>query len=236
VCFAGDVRLDYVRNQLLAVGFDQTQVENLLTDNRIQLLPKISIAYKPANWGLVRQKLYSKAMVQAGVNYIKSNQAIFDDTQKYYGVPSGVIAGIMAIETNFGSNVGNYSVFNALYSRMEHWPANTWQGQAGELVAFSKYCLNANFDCLQLKGSYAGAIGLVQFMPDSILAYGVDGDKDGVVDLFKPADAIPSAANFLFHHGWTTSKLKALGSYYGSPVGYPSIVLNYSALVTKGLK
>jgi len=233
---ASDVRLDYVRNQLLAGGFNQAQVGNLLTDSRIQLLPKISVAYKPANWTAVAKRMYSKTSVQAGVNYIKSNQAIFDDTQKYYGVPSGVIAGIMAIETNFGSNVGSYPVFNALYSRMEHWPASSWQYQAGELVAFSKYCLNANFDCLQLKGSYAGAIGLVQFMPDSILAYGVDGDKDGVVDLLNAADAVPSAANFLIRHGWFVNKLKALGSYYGSPVGYPSIVLTYSTLVAKGLK
>lgn len=233
---AGDTRLDYVRSQLLAAGFSQAQIGGLLTDSRIQLLPKISVAYKPANWTLVRKKMLANASVQAGVGYIKTNQAIFDSAQKYYGVPSGVIAGIMAIETGFGTNTGGYSVFNALYSRMEHWPVSTWQSQAGELVAFSKYCLNSKLDCLQVKGSYAGAIGLVQFMPDSILAYGVDGDKDGVVDMFNPADAVPSAANFLVRHGWFASKLKALASYYGSPVGYPGIVLNYSALVTKRLK
>jgi membrane-bound lytic murein transglycosylase B len=231
-----DPRLDYVRNQLSASGFKKISIDNLLSDNRIQQLTIKTVAYKAPNWKLVEQKLYSKTSIQTGVNYIKTNQSIFDAMEKYYGIKSGVIAGIIAIETDFGKNTGNYSVFNVIYSRMELWPALNWKGQAEQLIAIAKYCLNSKLDCMQLKGSYAGAMGLVQFMPNSLLAYGVDGNKDGFIDLFNPDDAIPSAANFLHKHGWDVNQLKSLTSYYGSSVGYPKIVLNYSALVSNSLK
>jgi membrane-bound lytic murein transglycosylase B len=114
---------------------------------------------------------------------------------------------------------------------MKQWPATQWISQANELIALSKYCLNSHIDCFGIKGSYAGAFGIVQFMPSSLLAYGVDGNHDGVVDLSTPADAIPSAANFIKSHGWQQDQLLALTHYYGSSIGYPSIVLAYASLL-----
>ena len=70
-------------------------------------------------------------------------------------------------------------------------------------------------------------------MPDSLLNYGIDGNRDGLVDLYNPADAIPSAANFLARHNWSGDNTKALAGYYGSSVGYPEIVLNYASLLTQ---
>ncbi len=224
-------RLGYVRQQLLADGFDTAQVASILADARLKLYPITQVAYKEPDWIVIKQKLYDPAFVQKGKDYISANQAVFDSAEKDYGVPKEVLAGIIAIETEFGVSSGTTLTFNALYSRMEEWPATTWKAQADQLVALSTYCLKSRVDCFAIKGSYAGALGIVQFMPDSLLAYGVDGNQDGVVDLYNPADAIPSAANFLARHDWAADHVKALAGYYGSAVGYPEIVLNYASLL-----
>lgn len=230
---AADVRLNYVKQTLVSAGISQAQINKLLADKRIKLYTLKTVAYKTPDWKIIENKLYAAASVQKGKNYIKNNQAAFDKAEKGWGVPKEVLAGIMAIETDFGNNTGGYSVFNMLYTRMERWPVSSWRGQAGELVALSKFCLKSKIDCFAVKGSYAGAFGLVQFMPSSVLAYGVDGDGDGVIDLFNPMDAASSAAKFLIGHGWNNNQLKALTGYYGSPVGYPKIVLMYASLLAK---
>jgi len=233
VSSASDTRLDYVKNQLISSGLNKTSVNKVLADKRIRLYQLKVVAYKAPNWQIIESKLLSQSLVQTGAAYIKNNQAVFDKAEQDFGVKKEVLAGIIAIETDFGKNLGGYPIFNVIYSRLERWPQTQWKGQAGELVALIKYCLKSKIDCFGIKGSYAGAFGLVQFMPSSLLAYGIDGNKNGIIELSKPADAIPSAANFLKAHGWQTNQLKALTSYYGSPVGYPNIVLSYASLLSK---
>ncbi len=224
-------RIDYVRQQLLADGFNSAQVEAVLTDKRLSLYPIKQVAYKAPDWNVIKQKLYSSEFVQKGKDYLKAHQAVFDKAEADYGVPKEVLVGIVAIETEFGVSSGTTPTFNALYSRMQQWPEATWLAQAKQLVALSTYCLRTQKDCFTIKGSYAGALGIVQFMPDSLLRYGIDGNKDGAIDLYNVADAIPSAANFLIGHGWASDQTKALAGYYGSSVGYPEIVLMYASLL-----
>ena len=233
ISFAADLRLNYVRQKLVSAGFKVATVNKLLTDKRIKQYTLKTVAYKEPDWKIIENKLYSDVSVQKGKDYIKQNQTAFDQAEKNFGVKKEVLAGIIAIETDFGRNTGGYPVFNAIYSRVEKWPVTKWRAQADELVAFSKFCLNSKLDCLNIKGSYAGAFGIVQFMPSSVLAYGVDGNNDGVVDLMNPEDAVPSAAKFLKGHGWDKDQLTAIARYYGSPIGYPSIVLTYASLLAK---
>jgi len=224
-------RVDYVKQQLVSSGFDVSTVNALFGNKKIVVYPYRAISYKQPNWVVVKKKLFNQTLIQAGLAYIASNQSIFNKAEKDFGVPRGVIVGIIAIETDFGKNSGDYVTFNTLYSRMKQWPAMQWKSQANELIGLSKYCLGSHIDCFSIKGSYAGAFGLVQFMPSSLLAYGVDGNQDGVIDLSQPADAIPSAANFIKNHGWEQNQLLALTHYYGSSVGYPQIVLTYASLL-----
>lgn len=238
---AKDARLEYVKKQLVSSGVDQVDIDKLFTDKRLKLYPLKIVAYKQPNWKIIEKKLYSKSSVKKGRDYIKQNQEAFDKAEQDFGVKKEVLAGIIAIETDFGKKSGDYPIFNVIYSRLERWPSDKWKGQASELIALSRFCLKSGLDCLGIKGSYAGAFGLVQFMPSSVLAYGVDGDGDGVIDLSKPIDAVPSAAKFLKGHGWLASpnqgkennQLKALAGYYGSSIGYPKIVLIYASLLVK---
>ncbi len=221
-------RADYVRTQLATLA---PQFNTLLADTRLTVYPKQTVVYKPPDWPAVKTKLYSSESVQKGADYIRANLSAFQQAEQTYGVPKEALAGLIAIETDFGKNVGTYSVFNVLYSRMIQWPESTWKAQADQLVAFTKYCANSHVDCFSVKGSYAGAFGIVQFMPDSLLAYGVDGDANGVINLSLPVDAIPSAARYLQAHGWATDPKLALTRYYGSAEGYPEIVLAYADLL-----
>ncbi len=224
-------RLGYVQQQLLLAGFSSAQIESILFDPRVRLYPVKQVAYKQPDWDLIKQKLYAPAFVQKGKDYLVAHQAVLDSAERDFGVPKEALVGVIAIETEFGVSSGTTITFNALYSRMEQWSESKWKAQANQLIALSTYCLKSEIDCLAIKGSYAGALGIVQFMPDSLLNYGIDGNKDGVVDLYNPIDAIPSEANFLARHGWEEDNAAALARYYGSSIGYPEIVLMYASLL-----
>ncbi len=226
-------RMEYVLQQLTDAGFNPVQVTQVLTDPRLKLYPIKQVAYKEPDWNAIKLKLYAPDFVQKGKDYIVANQTVFDNAERDFGVPKEVLAGVIAIETEFGANSGSTLTFNALYSRMQQWPETTWQYQAAQLVALATYCLNSQTDCFTIKGSYAGALGIVQFMPISLLNYGIDGNKDGVIDLYNPADAIPSEANFLARHNWQGDHIATLTAYYGRSEGYPEIVLAYAVLLTQ---
>ena len=112
-------RLDYVREQLITDGFNLAQVETILTDSRLKLYTIKQVAYKEPDWAVIKQKLYDPAFVQKGKDYIIANQSVFDQAEKGFGVPKEVLAGVIAIETEFGVSTGTTLTFNALYSRME---------------------------------------------------------------------------------------------------------------------
>ena len=226
-----DARLEYVKTQALAAGLDAAAVNAITTSQRLFLYPIQSVAPKPVDWAAIEAKLTSEQSLQKGRDYIATNATVFAKAETDFGVNKEALAGLIAIETDFGKNTGNYIIFNALYSRMKQWPATTWQSQANQIVALLRYCLEEKFDCYSIKGSYAGAFGIVQFLPSSLLAYGIDGNADGFIDLFNSIDAVPSAANFLKKHGWDSDQLQALARYYGSPIGYPEIVLKYAQLL-----
>ncbi|MEK7582361.1 MAG: lytic murein transglycosylase [Patescibacteria group bacterium] len=228
-----DVRLAYVQRQLINSGFEEEKVNQILTDSRREILPEKSVAYRAPNWTLIKRKIYAPGFVLRGKDFIAANPEAFDNMRES-GVPKEIVAGIIAIETEFGKNTGNTPTFNAIYSRLNHKKSTeNWRLEAERLAALSKYCLRSNLDCYNIKGSYAGAMGIVQFMPDSLMDYGVDGNGDAFVDLQNPEDAVPSAANFLIAHGWKQDQYKALTRYYGNPVGYPEIVLHYATLLAR---
>lgn len=231
ISFAQNARIEYVKNQLIEKGFATTTINGLFSDKRIALYPAVTVAYKEPNWNALRLKIFSRNSISTGLDYIEKNKSAFEQAEINYGISKGILAGVIAIETDFGKNTGSYSTFNVLYSKMEQKPENKWQGSAKELISLSSYCLEAKIDCFKIKGSYAGAIGLVQFMPSSLLAYGIDANNDGFIDLSKPIDAINSAANYLKQNGWQKSWVSALGRYYGTTVAYPEIVIAYGSFL-----
>jgi membrane-bound lytic murein transglycosylase B len=160
--------------------------------------------------------------------YMQKHEEDLEKTEKDYGVDSRVITAILLVETGLGTSVGTRSTLNSLSTiaslmepdvRAAFWemipaakrpPRKKFEKKAlkrskwayGELKAFLEYADQEGFDPAEMPGSFAGAMGLAQFMPSSILAYGKDGDNDGTIDLNTHADSMASIANYLKSHGW----------------------------------
>ena len=159
------------------------------------------LAKKYGSWGRYSRNIVSTRRVRDGIAYMKKHRKIFDRVEKKYGVPKEYIAAIIGIESAFGKNVGKYPVFDTLATlAFEKNRRNKFFKK--ELIKFIHLSKTQKFNPRNVKGSYAGAIGLVQFMPSNYEHYGVDFNKDGRITLQSPDDAIASVANYFKKNGW----------------------------------
>ena len=192
-------------------GLDAAQVQQSLAQAR--LLPSVQrlIAPPPAgsakNWAAYRARFVEPVRIKAGVEFWRANEAALLQAQERTGVPASVIVGIVGVETLYARQMGNFRVIDALATLGFDFPANARRDRSAffrdELEALFVLAQQQGIDPLTLKGSYAGAMGMPQFMPSSVLKYAVDGDADGRIDLHaNPADVIASVANYLAAFGW----------------------------------
>ena len=172
---------------------------------RIMKKPAFTASPKPRNWLAHKQAFVTAERIHRGKQFIEQNTAALKYASDRWKVPASIIAAIIGIETTFGKNMGRYRVLDTLctlsfdYTRRAAYFRN-------ELLAYFKLCRQSNASPERIYGSFAGAIGLCQFMPSNILNLGIDLDRDGAVDLRRsPTDAIGSVANFLNYHGWDAS-------------------------------
>ena len=169
------------------------------------------------NWRAYRSRFVEPIRIRAGLRFWNENEATLARAEQTYGVPAEIIVGIIGVETIYGQQMGNFSVVDALATLAFDYPSNhprlaeRTKYFRGELEQFltTAYLNNANpFDT---QGSYAGAMGLPQFMPTSWANYAVDFDGDGKINLFtSKADAIGSVANYFVGHGWQ----RGMPAYY----------------------
>ena len=152
-------------------------------------------------WDRYAKYKLSDSRVQQGVDFIKRHQKIFDKVEKKYTVPKEYIAAIIGIESAYGKNVGKYPVFDTLSTlAFEKNRRNRFFQK--ELMKFMQLSKTEKFNPQNVYGSYAGAIGLGQFMPSNYEAYGVDYNSDGKITLQRAEDAIASIANYMKLNGW----------------------------------
>jgi membrane-bound lytic murein transglycosylase B len=142
------------------------------------------------------------ARIEAGAAFWRAHGAALERATGTFGVPSEIIVAILGVETYYGRNTGNYRVLDALATLAFDYPRRADYFR-DELEQFLLLAREQGISPLAPKGSYAGAIGLPQFMPGSIRSYALDFDADGRIDLAEDADdAIGSIANYLVRHGW----------------------------------
>lgn len=195
-------------------GIPANQTLGILQDAKY--LPKVADAVKPPkhwsqrNWDVYRSRFVEPTRIRKGLQFWEDNAATLAEAEKKYGVPRQVIVAIIGVETMYGENTGGFRLIDALSTLGFAYPQGAKDRSAffqQELEAFFVLCKKNKLNPLEVKGSYAGAIGLGQFMPSSWLNFAVDGDQDGVIDLFHSTkDAIHSVGNFLKVHGWQTGK------------------------------
>ncbi len=205
------------RLQLDPVWLDKTlaQVRRLPLVEKL-VLPPASPAAK--DWGAYRARFIEPVRIQAGQRFWRQHQATLERAERDYGVPAAIIVGIIGVETLYGQNTGNFRVVDALGTLAFHFPKahpRAAERQVFFRAEFEQFLLltsRSGADPLAIRGSYAGAMGLPQFMPSSWARLAVDFDGDGRIDLFgSAADAIGSVANYFKAFQWRP----------GMPTHYP---------------
>jgi membrane-bound lytic murein transglycosylase B len=159
-------------------------------------------AERVRTWDEYRALLITERRIVEGVDFWKKNRRTLERAQTKYGVAPEFVVAIIGVETFYGRNTGNWRVVDALTTLAFDYPPRA-RFFRSELESYLLMAREAGLDVFEVRGSYAGAIGIPQFMPSSARRYAVDFDGNGTIDLQKSrADAIGSVANFLKVHGW----------------------------------
>ena len=207
--YEGEKVAEFIREMTHDYGFASEQLVDLLAqaERKQAILDAIS---RPAErvkpWKEYRPIFITDSRIAQGVDFWRENEAALQRAEAEFGVPPEIIVAIIGVETFYGRNTGSYRVIDALSTLGFDYPPRQpfFRQQLKEFLLLAR---EEQVDPLTLTGSYAGAMGLPQFMPSSFRAYAVDFDSDGHIDVWKnPVDAIGSAANYFKQHGWVTNE------------------------------
>ena len=241
--YIGDPRLTSFINKMVSRhGFNRAALNRLFSqvrqDNWVaNYMNRQRPAKKKPNpygsgWTNYRAKFVKESKINKGVQFWRQNSAALQRASQRYGVPAEYVVAIIGVETNYGSNFGKFRVIDALTTI-----AMTNQRRSKSFFKYLEDFLimtrNERMNPLQPVGSHAGAMGYGQFMPSSFLSYAVDHDGDGVRNLWQPADAIGSVANYFKRHGWRTGEAVA-GRAVTSGSGYRSMVSGFKTAYSMG--
>jgi len=182
---------------------------------------------KQRSWERYRARFVNEQRLAGGLSFWQAHAATLQRAEAIHGVPAEVIVAIIGVETIYGQHMGSFGVLEALASLAFFYPPRA-EFFRGELEQFLLLARENGISPLSVKGSYAGAIGIPQFMPSSQRRFAVDFDGDDRIDLRQSyPDAIGSVARFLQQHGWQT----------GEPVAVPATVSgDPTALLAIGIK
>ena len=194
---------------------DPAWVRNAMGQAR--MLPTVVRLMQPAtkpfvkNWRVYRSRFIDPIRIDAGVKFWRANRSTLERAEKEYGVPADIIVGIIGVETIYGRDTGSFRVMDALATLAFDFPASHPRAQErsaffkGEIEQFLTLQNRRGADPFEPRGSFAGAMGMPQFMPSSWVKYAVDFDGDGNIDLWNsPADVIGSVANYFKAFNWQT--------------------------------
>jgi membrane-bound lytic murein transglycosylase B len=220
-----------LKKRLVASGFKRKKIDRLFASPSVRYLPKtVLIRLRVRETKALYRGFTTAAVVRRTQRWLMAHRRLLNKNQKLYGVPPEIIAALFMIETRLGGNQGRFPVFNVLAtlaatrgpgaarairgrldpkSRRKRnekyilaWLEKKSDWAFRELTALIRYADKNRVDIHALKGSFAGALGICQFLPSNALNLGVDGNRDGRVLLHHLDDAVPSAGRYLKHHGW----------------------------------
>jgi membrane-bound lytic murein transglycosylase B len=219
-----------LEKRLIADGFDSARINALFASPDVSFEEGGVSAYFMHNEAKLNYKQFTRIWnIASAKKYMETHQEALAFAEKTFEVDREVITAIILVETKLGTYVGNKSVINTLATlsaMTDEKPRQTiWDNLPDddrrmsrkefekkadqkanwayrELKAFLTYTEKEGMDPTVIKGSYAGAMGISQFMPSNIALFAKDGNADGQVDLFVHADAISSIASYLKHYGW----------------------------------
>jgi len=251
-----------LQERLIHDGFNKDRINTIYKSPKIDFdASGISLFFKHSEGKLNYDQFASKRSIKKTKKYLEKHRVYFEKTEKAYSVDKEIIAAIILVETRLGTFLGRRSVLNTLSTMASLKDADMksmlWRKISNsspltkkefdkkadkkakwaysELKAFLRHTNKENINPLTVYGSYAGAMGIAQFMPSNILILAKDGDSDGCIDLFNHADAIASIANYLKNHGWQkkTDNKKAykILLHYNRSKYYANIILKIARLL-----
>lgn len=218
-------------------GFDRQQLHEILSqakrlDYVLRLMDRQApTAQAPTGpngaWLRYRKQFITPDNVQNGVAFWNEHQDALTRAWQVYGVPPEIIVGIIGVETRWGRVMGKTRILDALATLSFNYPRRA-QYFSSELETFLLMARDEQDDPLDLKGSFAGAMGYGQFMPSSYKQYAVDFNGDGHINLWDPDDAIGSVANYFKQHGWVKGDQVAVMASGQAPGMDNGFKTNYS--------
>jgi membrane-bound lytic murein transglycosylase B len=201
--------------------FDEAALRKKFKSVKIQQ-PILEAIAKPAEdkpWHQYREIFLTEQRIEGGVEFWRKNEKTLEAVENKYKIPAEYIVAIIGVETNYGDQLGKYRVIDALSTLAFAYPPRSRYFQK-ELESFLVLTRKEHINPLTPMGSYAGAMGLPQFMPSSFKNFAVDFDLDRKRDIWKSQpDAIASVGKYLAHHKWQAGgaiafPVKASGDAY----------------------
>lgn len=226
------LRAEFIDEMVSRYGFSESAVTRTLYQAQLRK-PILEAIARPAekrlNWSEYRNIFLTQSRILGGVNFWQQHAETLARAEKTYGVPPQIIVAILGVETRYGAHTGGYRVLDALHTLGFHYPR---RGKffREQLSHFLRFAREEKIAATMPTGSYAGAMGVPQFMPDSFRVYAVDFDGDGRRDIWtNPVDVIGSVANYFAKKGhWKQ----------GEPVTWPVSGINaaHKPLIDAGAK
>ena len=190
-------------------GFDSTELTEHFKSVKISssILKAISRPAEAKPWYKYRPIFLTRDRIKQGVAFLRENEATLKQAETDYGVPSEIIVAIIGVETRYGRHAGRYRVIDSLSTLGFDYPKRS-KFFRSELKEFFLLAREQKLDPLTVKGSYAGAMGIPQFISSSYRHYAVDYDGDDKIDIWNnPVDAIGSVGNYFKVHGWRNGEV-----------------------------
>jgi len=224
-----DVRL-FMDEMVEKHGFDRDYLVSILSQARVSdtILQAISRPAEAMPWYRYRPIFLRTDRIRLGADFIRQHKDTLARAEREYGVPPEIIAAIIGVETRYGQNTGSYKVIDALVTLGFKFPRRAPFFRS-ELEQFLLLTREQQVDPHSVKGSYAGAMGIPQFISSSYRHYAIDFDGDGFIDIWNnPVDAIGSVANYFKVHGWQHGEKVAVKAYASDD--------RYKELIAPGLE
>ena len=202
------------------VPLAELQAAAAQAQRRQEILDTMARPWEAKPWHRYRPLFVTPDRIKKGVGFWQRHAEVLARAEQRYRVPAALIVAIIGIETFYGRQMGRHSVLDSLYTLGFHYPerGDFFSKEFAQLVLLAR---EEKWSLTTLKGSYAGAMGMGQFMPSSYRHYAVDFDGDGKRDLFaNPVDAIGSVANYFAQHHWRWGESTVEPALIGlAPVG-----------------
>ena len=206
---------DFVSRAASEYGLSESDVRALLMEAEYKqsIVDAISRPAEGKPWYQYRKIFLTNKRIKGGVKFWKENKELIEAASEKFGVDEEFIVSIIGVETFYGRITGNYRIIDSLVTLGFYYPQGLSSDRSPffskELMQYIKLASEEGLPASEVTGSYAGAMGMGQFMPSSYREYAVDFDGDGKRDLWRSTpDVVGSVANYLHRHGWE----------YGQPV------------------